>query len=189
VQGIGRKFGSGGSWTDLARAPYDRDGENALFLKLPAGTHKLRVNVNAGALSQGLPYEEVRVLRPKGPRATSGRDDGNYSSRPERFAEQNQASFEVAGEGKVLRRLTIAIPVACQDASPPLTTALARLRFARIAPDGTVTGRMLSSGQTPAYVTLEGHLRHCRFHGTVTTAFSSCHGSREFSAVPAGSSG
>jgi hypothetical protein len=186
VQGIGRKFGSGGGWTDLARAPYDPDGENAFFLKLPAGTHKLRVNIYFGGLSQGLPYEEVRVLPSKGPRATSGRDDGHYSSRPRSFAEQNQASFEVADEGKVLRKLMIAIPVTCQDASPSLTTAMAGLRFAQIAPDGTVTGRMLSRGQTPAYVTLEGHLRHRRFHGTVTTAFSSCRGSREFTAAPGG---
>lgn len=187
VQGIGRKFGSGGNWTDLARAPYDPGGENAFFLKLPAGTHKLRINIYFGALNQGLPYKEVRVLRPRGPRATSGRDDGNYSSHPRSFAEQNQASFEVAGEGKALRRLKVAIPVTCQDASLPLATAMAGLRFARIAPDGTVTGRMLSRGQTPAYVTLDGHLRHRRFRGTVTTAFSSCRGSREFSAALGGS--
>jgi hypothetical protein len=186
VQGIGRKFGKGGSWTDLARAPYDPDGENTFFLKLPAGTHKLRVNIYFGVLSQGLPYKEVRVLRPSGPRATSAHDDGNYSSHPASFAEQNQASFEIADEGKVLRKLKVAIPVTCQDASPPLTTAIAGLRFAQIAPDGTVTGRMLSRGKTPAYVTLAGRLRHRRFHGTVTTAFSSCRGSREFSAALGG---
>ena len=187
VQGIGRKFGNGGSWTDLARAAYEPDGENAFFLKLPAGTHKLRVIIYYGGLSQGLPYEEVRVLRPRDPRATGGRDDGDYSSHPGSFAEQIQASFEVAGEGKVLRKLMIAIPVTCQGSLSPLTTAMTRLRFAEIAPDGTVTGRMLSRGQTPAYVTLEGHLRHRRFHGTVTTAFSSCRGSREFSATRGGS--
>jgi hypothetical protein len=183
VQGIGRKFGSGGSWTDLARAPYVQDGENAFFLELPVGTHKLRVNIYFGGLSHGFPYEEVRVQRPRRRRATSGRDDGKYFSRPEVFAEQNQASFEVASEGKVLRHLKIAIPVTCLDPSLPLTTAMAGLRFARIAPDGTVTGRTLSRGQTPAYVTLVGHLRHRRFHGTVTTAFSSCRGSRELSAA------
>jgi hypothetical protein len=183
VQGIGRKFGSGGSWTDLARAPYDPDGNNAFLLKLPVGTHKLRINIYFGGLSQGLPYKEVRVLRPRGPRTTSGRDDGNYFSPPKSFAERNQASFEIAGEGKVLRNLRIAIPVTCQDPSLPLTIVTAGLRLARIAPDGTVTGRMLSEGQTPAYVTLEGRLRHRRFRGTVTTAFSSCRGSREFSAV------
>lgn len=180
VQGIGRKFGGG--WTDLARAPYEPGGENTFFLKLPAGTHKLRANIYFGSSSQGLPYREVRVLRPKGPWATSDRDDGNYSSRPASFAGPNQASFEVGGEGKALRHLTIAVPVTCQGSSPPLT-AMAGLRFARIAPDGSVTGRTLSRGQAPAYVTLEGRLLHRRFHGTVTTSFSTCRGSREFSAA------
>ncbi len=183
VQGIGRKFGSG-SWTDLARAPYDPDGGNDFFLKLPAGTHKLRVNFYlSNGLSQGLGPEEVQVLRPGGQRATSGRDDGHYSSRPESFAEQDRASFEVSGDGKVLRGLEVAIPVTCGAGSPPLTTAIAVLRSARIAPNGIVTGQSLSHGQTPTYVTLEGRLHHRHFHGTATTAFSSCSGSREFSAA------
>jgi hypothetical protein len=187
VQGIGRKFGSAGTWTDLARAPYGPDGGNDFFLKLPAGTHKLRVAFYlSNGLSQGLGPEEVRVLRPRGPRATGGRDDGSYSSRPESFAEQNQASFEVSGEGRVLRRLKVAIPVTCRGGSPPLSTAMAVLRSARIAPDGTVTGQSLSHGQTPTHVTLEGRLRNRRFQGTVTTAFSTCSGNREFSAALAG---
>jgi hypothetical protein len=183
VQGIGRKFGRGG-WTDLARAPWDADGENDFFLKLPAGTHKLRLDFYlSNGLSQGLGPEEVQILRPRGRRATGGRDDGNYFSRPESLAEQNQASFEVSGEGKVLRGLKVAIPVTCGVGSPPLTSAIAVLRSARIAPDGTVIAQSLSHGQTPTYVTLEGHLRHRRFHGTATTAFSTCSGSREFSSA------
>ncbi len=183
IQGIGRKFGSGG-WTDLARAPYDPGGENSFFLKLPAGTHKLRVNFYlSNGLSQGLGPEEVRILRPNRSRATGGRDDGAYSSLPAALAEQNQASFEVTGAGRALRRLEVAIPVSCQGGPPSLTTAIARLRFARIAPDGSVTGRSLSRGPTPAQVTLEGRLRHGRFRGTATTTFSSCSGSREFSAT------
>jgi hypothetical protein len=183
VQGIGRKFGNGGSWTDLARAAADPNGENTFFLELPAGTHKLRVNIYFSGLSQGLPYEEVRVLRPSGPRTTGGGDDGHYASLPAAFAEQSEASFDVAGKGRALRNLRVAIPVDCQDPSQPLSTAMAGLRFARIAPDGTVTARMRSRGQTPAYVTLEGRLAHHRFHGTATTTFASCQGSREFRAV------
>ncbi|MGN6253821.1 MAG: hypothetical protein ACTHO8_02410 [Solirubrobacterales bacterium] len=190
LQGIGPKLGPKG-WTDLARAPSQTDGENVFYLRLPAGTHKLRINFYAGqpdaygrtSITQGLPYEEFTVRRATGRHVTGARDDGKYSSHSESPVDRSQASFEIAGEGKVLRKLRVAVPVSCQDPSVSLTTATAALRFAKVAPDGTVTGRMLGRGRAPAYVTLDGHLQHRHFRGTVTTAFSSCRGSREFTAT------
>ena len=180
LQGIGRKFGSG-NWTDLDREPYESDG-NTFFVKLPAGHHKLRVSLYSQGLSFGLPYLEATVKRPTGRRVTGVGDDGRYTSPSPVGANLAPATFEVIGEGKVLRGLRAPVTITCQGGAPG-TSVVARLRSARVAPDGTVVGRAVSRGETPIYVTLEGTLRHRRFTGTLATSFQSCGGSRELNAI------
>jgi hypothetical protein len=184
LQGIGPKLGPRG-WTDLARTPYDPAGENALLVKLPAGSHKLRVNVYAAGASQGLPNQEVRVVRPTDPWSTGAWDDGLYASVPS--GSSGRLTFEVTGKGKVLRDFSAPVSTSCPGASPGQgTTTIARIRAMRVAPDGTVVGRAGGKGQPRAYVTLAGTLRHRRFSGTVTAASATCSGSRQFSAALSG---
>jgi hypothetical protein len=184
LQGIGPKLGPRG-WTDLARTPYDPAGENALIVKLPAGSHRLRLNFYAAGTSQGLPNEEFTVEKPTGPWSTGARDDGRYAPATA-GADPGPPSFEVTGMGKALRDLRAPMQVSCEGPAPApgtLATAIARVRSAPIAPDGTVVGRSLSQGEPRSYVTLAGRLRHRRFSGTVTTTSASCSGSRSFDAV------
>lgn len=187
LQGIGPKLGPRG-WADLARTRYDPAGENALLVRLPLGRHKLRVNVYAAGASQGLPDREVTVEKPTGPWSTGGRDDGRYSSSPS-AGDPGRLTFEVTGRGRVLRNLRGPVRASCQGPVPAPGTATlfsAGLRSARIAPDGTVVGRVLSHGEPGSYVTLAGRLRHRRFSGAVTVASASCSGSREFAATLSG---
>ncbi len=182
LQGIGPKLGPRG-WTDLARTPYDPAGENALLVKLPVGSHKLRVNVYAAGASQGLPNQEVTVEKPTGPWSTGARDDGRYASVPS-GGSPGRLTFEVSGRGKALRDLGGPVWVNCQGPAPgTVATVNARLRAARVAPDGTVVGRALSYGEPGLYVTVAGTLRNRRFRGTVTAASASCSGSRQFTAA------
>lgn len=183
LQGIGPKLGPRG-WADLARAPYDPASENALFVKLPAGHHKLRVNFYAPGVSQGLPNQEVLVEKPVGPWSTGARDDGRYASIPV-VADPGRLTFEITGGGKVLRDLRGPVPTGCQGALPgTASTVSAHLWAARVAPDGTVVGRALRPGEPSTYLTLAGRLRHRRFNGTVTAAVGPCIGIRQFGAAP-----
>lgn len=184
LQGIGPKLGPRG-WADLARTPYDPAGKNALLVKLPVGSHKLRVNVYAAGASQGLPNQEVTVEKPTGPWSTGARDDGRYSS-VSSGGGPGRLTFEVTGRGKALRDLRGPVWVNCQGPSPAqgtVATVDARIRAARVAPDGTVVGRALSHGEPGSYVTVAGRLRRGRFSGTVTATSASCSGSRQFAAA------
>ncbi len=180
LQGIGRRLGPRG-WTDLARIPYQ--GENPLLVKLPAGRHKLRLNFYAPGVSQGLPYQEFTIVKPTGPWSTGPRDEGWYSSGPSRVA-SGPATFEVTGEGRALRRLRGPLQANCgAPLSSATATVIARIRSARVRPDGGVVARALSRAEPRTYVELFGRLHHHRFAGTVTTTSDSCRGKYEFEAV------
>jgi hypothetical protein len=169
-------------WTNLGQTPFAPGAESVFFAKLPAGHTLLRINLTAGlggVLQMGTPYEEVTVLKPGGRRTTGPRDDGIYLAFPPADPPLN---FKVVGDGRRLRRLQASIPVSCQSSVPTGSTITARLRSARIAPDGTVVGRTLMPGATPTYVTLDGKVRHGHFEGTVTAAFGDCSGSSDFEA-------
>jgi hypothetical protein len=184
LQGIGRKLGPRG-WTDLARIPYDPAGENALIAKLPAGSHQLRVSFYAPGASQALPRQEFMIERPTGPWSTGDRDAGRYLALPDPGA-PGSPTFDVVRGGRVLRDLRAPVRVSCPSpvsGQGTVATAISRVRFARVAPDGTVVGRTLSWGVPRSYATLFGQLRHRRFSGTVTTTSGSCSGSREFTAA------
>ena len=62
-----------------------------------------------------------------------------------------------------------------------LVVAFAVLGSARIAPDGSVTGLLETTGG--ARVLLTGRLRNRRFQGEVKMQFSTCSGSRKLDAV------
>jgi hypothetical protein len=171
---------SRGGWTELGQMPFVPGTEAVFFAKLPAGHRLLRINATAGVLLQlGVPYQEITVLKPGRRRATGPRDDGIYLASPPADPPLN---FVVVGDGRRLRRLEASVPITCQSRLPPGPSVTARLRSARIAPDGTIVGRALMPGATPTYVTLDGRVRHGRFEGTVAAAFGDCSGSSDFEA-------
>lgn len=167
-------------WADLGRTPSVPGSEAPFFVKLPAGNRLLRIVAFASPIAQlGLPYEELTVRKPGRRRATGAKDDGVYTA----AGGQPSASFEVVGDGRRLLDLEAPVPFSCTGAPAAGSAVIARIGSARVAPDGTVVGRMTSTDPAPVYSTLEGKLRRGRFTGTITAAFQSCSGGREFSAT------
>lgn len=179
---IGLQRMSRRGWSDLDRAPFVPGAESVFFAKLPAGRRLLRIDAAEVAdplIHLGLPYQEVTVLKPGRRRATGPGSDGPYVAPP---ADAPALSLEVVGDGARVRRLKATVPVTCPGPPSSTATVTARLRSARIAPDGTVVGRALTPGATPTYVTLDGHVGRRRFTGTVTAATGPCSGSAVFEA-------
>jgi hypothetical protein len=102
-------------------------------------------------------------------------------------------NLKVVDGGTTVVHLHTSIEVSCPgptDLSPESkVTVKTALRAARIAPDGTVVGRMLAKGTEPEYVTFVGQLFDRRLSGTLTTAFGPCSGTREIEAIKVSNSG
>jgi hypothetical protein len=168
-------FGRGG-WTDLERVAPIPATETVFFAKLPAGRRLLRIEVAGPFWPQGLPFERVTVLKPGHDRATGADDDGEYRAARGRLP----VEFEVGGRGRRLSGFEASLPYSCEGAPPqPHVFVSARLEAVRVAPDGSVVGRVRSS-EGPTVATLEGRLSHGRFAGRVTIAFRGCIGGRAF---------
>lgn len=170
---------AGGAWKTIVKTAYVRHGTE-LVAKLPAGRLRLRARVEAGDES----FDVLRTLtvRRGGRRAPSARDDGRYAAR--RPPPNSTLRFRVAGGGRTLRGFKASLTAFCVGPTRPdnrFVAAVARLRSARIAPDGSVTGLVrLKSG---ARVLLTGRLRHRRFKGEVSISFSTCAGTRMLDAT------
>ena len=119
------------------------------------------------------------VVRRPGRRSTAARDDGRYRG-------SATLAFKVSGGGKLLRSFNASVTVFCVGPTPAdnrTEIAFARLRSARIAPDGSVTGYLQTKGNSPASVTLTGRLRAGRFKGKVSIVFATCAGERKLTAA------
>jgi len=167
---------AGGRWRTVVRRPFQLD-RTELVASLPAGRQKLRALVVAGASRFPLAARTLAVRRP-GRRSTAARDDGRYRG-------SGALAFRVSGGGKLLRSFTASVTVFCVGPTPAdnrTEIAVARLRSARIAPDGSVTGYLQTKGNSPASVTLSGRLRAGRFKGRVSIAYATCSGERKVDA-------
>ena len=164
---------AGGSWRTLAKRPFHLQSTR-LVATLPAGRTRLRALAVTGAARLELATRTIVVRRP-GARRTSGRDDGRYTGRDVRFT--------VARGGTSLRGFRASLNVFCVGPTIPdnrTEVAIAELGATRVAPDGSVTGYLRTSGG--ASITLTGTLRHGRFNGEVAMTFSTCSGTRTVSA-------
>jgi hypothetical protein len=169
---------AGSRWRTVKRRPFQLD-RTELVAALPAGRQKLRALAITGATRFQLAARTVVVRRP-GRRSTTARDDGRYGG-------SGTLAFKVSGGGTLLRSFNASVTVFCVGPTPPdnrTEIAFARLRSARIAPDGSVTGYLQTKGADPASVTLTGRLHGRRFKGKVSIAFSTCAGSRKLAAAP-----
>ena len=159
------------------RRPFHLD-HTELVATLPAGRQKLRALAITSTTRFQLAGRTLVVRRP-GRRSTAARDDGRYRG-------SATLAFKVAGGGKVLRSFNASVTVFCVGPTPAdnrTEIAFARLRSARIAPDGSVTGYLQTKGATPASVTLTGRVHNRRFKGMVSIAFSTCAGERKLVAA------
>ena len=171
---------SGKRWTTLVRTGFKR-GITELVAALPAGRQRVRVRIVLENATLDVARRTLLVRRGVR-RVTSGRDDGRYAARkPPR---NSTLSFKIAAGGTKLRGFRASLSAFCIGPTPAdnrVVIAFARLDSARIAPDGSVTGLLeLRSG---ARVLLTGRVRHRRFKGEVSMAFSTCSGSRKLDAI------
>ena len=171
-----------GRWRKLTEEPYRTDGTE-LLAKLPAGRHRVRASIVADGRRLAASTRQVNVRR-GGRRSTSARDDGSYGVR--KRSDKFRLRFAVRGGGTVLRRLNASVLQFCVGATPGdnrLNIGVAQLRSVRIAPDGSVVGR-LKAGRN-AEVRLVAQLRGRRLRGRLTLTFSTCSGSRKLDAIRA----
>ncbi|MGV1048186.1 MAG: hypothetical protein ACOYD4_06655 [Solirubrobacterales bacterium] len=184
-----------GTWVRLAQEPGHSFDPTVFFVRLPAFDTALRAVVKTSTLTLPLEPKKVTVRKVGRRRATSAVDDGHYKTAPhdESIPGLGQSavplSLEVVGGGERVVHLHTKMEVGCAGPTSlsPATklTVKTALRAARIAPDGTVVGRMLAKNSTePQYVTFVGQLFDRQLSGTLTTAFGRCSGSREIEAVP-----
>jgi hypothetical protein len=172
-----RRVGKG--WKTVVKTAY-RHGDTELVAKLPGGRQRVRARVEAGDASFDVP--RTVTVRRGGRRAPSAHDDGRYAAR--KPPPNSTLTLRVAGGGTTLRGFKASLTAFCVGPTPPdnrFVAAVARLRSARIAPDGSVTG--LVTLKTGARVLLTGRLRHRRFRGEVSISFSTCAGSRKLDAT------
>jgi len=175
-----------GAWAPLAQEPAQSSDEAAFFVKLPAAHTALRTVLKTATISLPLAPQKVTIHKLGKRRSTSAHDDGRYLAAPKKERATMPVSLMITDRGKELRGLRAAVEATCPGPTPAQDAKLkvaATLRSARIAPDGTVVGQMLTKGPQPAYVTLVGQLFDHRLSGTLTTSFAGCSGTREIEAV------
>ncbi|HVX34091.1 MAG TPA: hypothetical protein VHA80_13210 [Solirubrobacterales bacterium] len=182
-----------GVWTPLAQEPGHSFDPTIFFVKLPASQTALRAVVKTPTASLPLEPKKVTVRKVAQRRATSAKDDGRYHAVPEEPLPgappkpTPSLHLEVVGGGTAVVHLRTSIEVGCpgptEQSPESKVTVKTALGAARIAPDGTVVGRMLAKGPEPEYVTFVGQLFDRRLSGTLTTAFGPCTGTREIEAV------
>jgi len=169
---------AGRRWRSVVRRPFHLD-RTELVATLPAGRHTLRALVVAGATRFQIARRTLVVRRP-GRRSTGARDDGRYRGRG-----SGTLAFTVSGAGRQVRSFNASVTVFCVGPTPTdnrTEIAFARLRSARIAPDGSITGYLQTRGASPASITLTGRLLNRRFKGKVSIAYSTCAGERKLAA-------
>jgi len=168
----------GKRWRSIAKESFSEATE--LFAKLPKGRQMLRaVITTTGSSSAG----RVRKLIVRGERGriTSARDDGRYEAK-----KGARASFSVADGGRTLRNFTATVTAYCFGATVEdnrFMILFAGIDSARIAPDGSVTGRLQTKSKETEVV-LTGRLRKRRFNGEVSMFIkpSRCIGARDVNA-------
>ena len=171
---------TGRRWTTLVRTGF-KTGSTELVAALPAGRQHLRARIVAASATIGVARRTLLVRR-GARRVTSGRDDGRYAAR--KRPRNGVLGFRIAAGGTKLRDFRASLSAFCIGPTPGdnrVVIAVARLRSARIGPDGSVTG--LLEQRSGARVLLTGRVRHRRFRGEVSMAFSTCSGSRKLDAI------
>ncbi|MDO8187965.1 hypothetical protein Q5424_11505 [Conexibacter sp. JD483] len=171
---------AGRRWVALGRAAYGKRTD--FYVTLPAGRQRLRAVVEtAAARSAGSP-RELRV-RPDRGRVTSARDDGAYAAP----AGKAKVAFRVTGGGRLLRDFSASVTAFCIGPTVEtngLQILFAGVESARIAPDGSVTGRLQTKSRRLEAVVI-GRLRDGRFSGeaSISIATSRCSGTRSVTAA------
>jgi len=176
-----------GAWKTVAEAPGSNGGENAFFIKAKrAGRHTFRPLVLGGVVPQGLEAVAKVVRKPTKQRVTGAAEDGNYVAASKKEREEWPIEFKVTSNGTVLRNLNVEAETTCKGPTKAQDVKLevpARLRNAKIAPDGTVFGVTKTSGPEEWTVTLSGSIFQGRFQGELSTSHANCTGYRTIDAV------
>jgi hypothetical protein len=179
----------GGAWTKIAEAPGSNNGENLFFAKVKKpGHHLFRVLVLGAGGKPELGLEPaVKVIRaPTKARVTSGAEDGVYVAANAKEREESPITFNINGNGTMLRNLTLEAETVCKGPNKYLDVTIeipAHLSHAKIAPDGTVYGVTATAGPEVWTVTLNGSIFHGRFQGELSISHANCTGYRSIDAI------
>lgn len=180
---------TGSGWETIAVEPGNDFGENTFYVRLGAGHKLLRPLVlGTPGAELGLEAKGKTVRKAKGGFPTGVRT-GEWLNAAKKEREEFPVSFHVTAHGTMLRGLKLPLEAICKGPVAALNQTIesqASVKEARIAPDGTVVAHFLTTGATPAVVSLNGSFFDGRFSGLITSSFlGNCLGFREFEAVAA----
>jgi hypothetical protein len=155
--------------------------------KLEAGHHLLRPVVVGTGVTVGLEAKARTVRKPQSSPPTPVATGTWVLAGSEEEREEFPLTFKVTDGGTVLRGFNAAAEAFCKGPTKAENVTIestAAVHKGRIAPDGSVVARTLSSGTTPSLVALTGNFFNGRFTGELKSTFATCAGFRQFEAVP-----